>query len=142
MTNILEKFNQKQAEKSIGNSQKMVNFKPGDTVAVSYRITEETSTRLQVFEGVVIGRSTNMCDYDSNFIVRKISHNVGVERKFLFHSPLVEKIDIISKGVVRRGKLYYLRKLRGKSARIKKQLFTSTKKLAKVAVEAPAAVAE
>ena len=120
--NLLEKFNQKQATKN-DNSAKMVEFEVGDTVAVSYRIQEENATRIQVFEGVVIAKNKQLTNFDSSFVVRKISHGVGVERKFQFHSPLVEKIGVLNKGIVRRSKLYYLRDFTGKAARIKKQIF-------------------
>ncbi len=120
--NLLEKFNQKQATKN-DNSAKMVEFEVGDTVAVSYRIQEENATRIQVFEGIVIAKNKQLTNFDSSFVVRKISHGVGVERKFQFHSPLVEKIVVLNKGIVRRSKLYYLRDLTGKAARIKKQIF-------------------
>lgn len=122
--NIIEKFNKKQVEILTGseNSNKYCSFKPGDTINVSYKITEGTTTRIQNFEGVVIAKSKQQTDFDSSFTVRKISHGVGVERKFLFHSPLIEKIGLVNKGIVRRGKLYYLRDLKGKSARIKKKI--------------------
>ncbi len=119
--NILENFNKKQVQNLAGDS-KFFDFKAGDTVNVSYRITEGTTTRIQNFEGVVIAKSKSKDNFDTSFTVRKISHGVGVDRKFLLHSPLVEKIELLSKGVVRRGKLYYLRNLSGKSARIKKKI--------------------
>ena len=119
--NILENFNKKQVQNLAGDS-KFFDFKAGDTVNVSYRITEGTTTRIQNFEGVVIAKSKSKDNFDASFTVRKISHGVGVDRKFLLHSPLVEKIELLSKGVVRRGKLYYLRNLSGKSARIKKKI--------------------
>ena len=119
--NILENFNKKQVQSLSGDS-KFFDFKAGDTVNVSYRITEGATTRIQNFEGVVIAKSKGKDNFDASFVVRKISHGVGVDRKFLLHSPLVEKIELISRGVVRRGKLYYLRNLSGKSARIKKKI--------------------
>lgn len=123
--NILENFNKKQIQNLAGDA-KFFDFKAGDTVNVSYRITEGTTTRIQNFEGVVIAKSKSKDNFDASFVVRKISHGVGVDRKFLLHSPLVEKIELLSKGVVRRGKLYYLRDLSGKSARIKKKIADST----------------
>ena len=135
--NLLEKFNQKQTTK-IDNSAKMVEFKVGDTVAVSCRIQEENTTRIQIFEGVVIAKSKQLDNFDASFTVRKISHGVGVERKFQFHSPLIEKIQVLHKGIVRRAKLYYLRDLNGKAARIKKQVF----KKEETAQQAPEAKVE
>lgn len=119
--NILENFDKKQIENLKGDS-KFFDFKPGDTVNVSYRITEGSTTRIQNFEGVVIAKNRGKDNFSASFVVRKISHGVGVERKFLLHSPLVEKIELVHKGIVRRGKLYYLRDLKGKSARIKKKV--------------------
>lgn len=119
--NILENFNKKQVQNLAGDT-KFFGFRAGDTINVSYRITEGTTTRIQNFEGVVIAKSKSKDNFDASFVVRKISHGVGVDRKFLLHSPLVEKIELLSKGVVRRGKLYYLRNLSGKSARIKKNI--------------------
>ncbi len=120
--NTIEKFNEKQVQNLSANKEKYCSFKPGDTVVVSYKITEGSTTRIQNFEGVVIAKSGQQKSYNSSFVVRKISHGVGVERKFLFHSPLIENIVLLNKGVVRRGKLYYLRDLKGKSARIKKKV--------------------
>lgn len=92
-------------------------FKTGDTVKVHVRIIEGQKQRIQAFEGVVIRkRSTNS---RANFTVRKISYGVGVERTFPLHSPIIEQIEVISRGKVRRSRLYYLRNLKGKKARIK-----------------------
>lgn len=118
MTNIVEKFNQKQVQE-LSSNKTIPDFKSGDTIRVSYKIVEGDSSRIQAFEGVVIAREKQTNDFDSTVTVRKISHGVGVERKYLLHSPLVEKIEVVKKGVVRRNKLYYLRNLEGKSARIK-----------------------
>ena len=123
MANLLNKFNQQQTSSLKKNIPK---FKAGDTVKVSYRISEGTSSRIQVFEGVVIGRSKQENDFDSWFTVRKISSNIGVERKFPLFSPLVEKIEVVKHGVVRKGKLYYLRNLKGKSARIEEKVKNNT----------------
>lgn len=93
------------------------DFQPGDTVKVDYKVTEGTRTRVQAFEGVVIaiqGSSTR-----KNFVVRKIAFNEGVERIFPMNSPLIDKVSVIERGKVRRAKLYYLRKLRGKASKIK-----------------------
>lgn len=120
--NILEKFNKKQVENLSQNDKGIDAVNIGDTVIVDYRITEGTTTRIQKFEGVVIAKSRSNSNYSSSFTVRKISYGVGVERKFMIHSPLFEKVTIVSKGVVRRSKLYYLRNLTGKAARVKKQI--------------------
>ena len=118
MTNIVEEFNKKQVQ-ALGSEKNIPDFRPGDTVRVSYKIVEGDSSRIQVFEGVVIAKEKQVSDFNSTLTVRKISHGVGVERKYLIYSPMVEKIEVVKKGVVRRGKLYYLRNLKGKSARIK-----------------------
>ena len=94
-------------------------FRSGDTVKVHIRIVEGTKERVQIFEGVVIGRKN--AGMGSNFTVRKISHGVGVEKIFPLHSPRIEKIEVVTKGRVRRSKLYYLRELRGKAARIRER---------------------
>jgi large subunit ribosomal protein L19 len=92
-------------------------FKPGDTVAVEVRIIEGDKERIQTFQGVVIARSGG--GINQTFTVRKISNGVGVERIFPVHSPKISKIERISVGKVRRAKLYYLKNLRGKAAKIK-----------------------
>lgn len=97
-------------------------FKAGDTVNVKYKITEGGNTRIQAFKGVVIGRAKDLAHYASTFTVRKISAGVGVERKFVVHSPLLAGIEVLKKGVVRRAKLNYLRNLTGKASRIKEKL--------------------
>lgn len=93
------------------------DFRPGDTVRVHVRIREGEKERIQVFEGLVLGRSGESSR--ETFTVRKISSGISVERVFPVHSPTIEKIEVVSFGRVRRAKLYYLRKLRGKAARIK-----------------------
>ena len=95
------------------------DFRVGDTVRVHYRIVEGDKERIQVFQGVVIKR--HRAGARSTFTVRKVSFNVGVERVFLSHSPRIEKVEIVSKGVVRRARLYYLRDLAGKAARVRDQ---------------------
>lgn len=98
------------------------DFAPGDTVKVHVRIKEGEKERIQVFQGVVIskkGSGTN-----ASFTVRKVSYGVGVERTFLLHSPSVDTIEVVTRGRVRRSKIYYLRKLRGKAARIKERRYT------------------
>lgn len=93
------------------------SFRPGDTVRVHVKIVEGTRERIQVFEGVVIKRRGG--GVSETFTVRKISYGVGVERAFPLHTPKIEKIEVMRRGKVRRAKLYYLRNLRGKAARIK-----------------------
>ncbi|MCU0655394.1 MAG: 50S ribosomal protein L19 [Polyangiaceae bacterium] len=93
------------------------SFRVGDTVRVHYKIVEGDKERVQVFQGVVIKR--HRAGARSSFTVRKVSGNVGVERVFLEHSPRVEKIESLSRGVVRRARLFFLRELSGKAARLK-----------------------
>lgn len=92
-------------------------FRVGDTVAVHYQIVEGDKLRVQMFKGVVIKR--HRAGARSTFTVRKVSFNVGVERTFMMHTPRLEKIELLSQGVVRRGRLFYLRDLRGKAARVR-----------------------
>jgi large subunit ribosomal protein L19 len=94
-------------------------FEPGDTVKVSAKVVEGDRERTQVFEGVVIRR--NKGGAGANFTVRRIAHGVGVERTFNIHSPRLEKVKIVRRGKVRRARLYYLRGLTGKAARIKEK---------------------
>jgi large subunit ribosomal protein L19 len=94
-------------------------FFPGDTVRVHVKVVEGNRERLQAFEGTVIGRQGG--GLDETFTVRRVSYGVGVERVFPLHSPRVERVDIIRHGRVRRAKLYYLRDLTGKAARIKEK---------------------
>ncbi len=96
-------------------------FGPGDTVKVHARIREGQKERIQVFQGVVIRKRKG--NTGASFTVRKISYGIGVERIFPLHSPLIDKIEIVTRGRVRRARLYYLRKLRGKAARIKEKRF-------------------
>lgn len=95
-------------------------FRPGDTVAVSVKVKEGNRTRLQVFEGVVMGVKKG--GINSSFVVRKISSGIGVERTFQMHSPMIDSISVKRKGDVRQAKLFYLRDRSGKSARIKERL--------------------
>lgn len=92
-------------------------FKPGDTVKVFVKIKEGDKERIQVFQGVVIRKRKGATN--ASFTVRKISYGIGVERIFPFHSPIIDRIEVVTRGRVRRSRLYYLRKLRGKAARIK-----------------------
>ena len=100
-------------------------FAPGDTVAVAVNVVEGSRKRVQVYEGVVIAKRNR--GLNSAFTVRKISLGVGVERTFPVHTPTVEKIEVVTRGAVRRAKLYYLRKLRGKAARIVERRDNSAK---------------
>ena len=115
MNNLLETFEKKQIERLTGK-KRIPTFRPGDTLKVTIRITEGDKSRLQAFEGMCIARKNN--SVNSNFTVRKLSHGEGVERVFPLFSPIIEKIEVIRKGDVRRAKLYYLRDLTGKRARI------------------------
>ncbi len=101
------------------------DFRPGDTVKVHVRVTEGTRDRVQVFQGVVIRRQNG--GLRETFTVRKISFGVGVERTFPVHSPSIAKLELVSRGAVRRAKLYYLRELRGKKARIKERRIDDVK---------------
>ena len=95
------------------------DFRPGDTVKVHVRVVEGTRERIQVFQGVVIRRQGG--GIRETFTVRKISFGVGVERTFPLHAPIIGKIEVVTRGAVRRAKLYYLRDLRGKAAKIKEK---------------------
>ena len=95
------------------------DFRPGDTVRVHARIKEGEKERIQVFQGAVIRKRKGRMG--ATFTVRKISYGIGVERIFPLHSPNIDRVEVITKGKVRRGRLYYMRKLRGKAARIKEK---------------------
>ncbi|MGD8229432.1 MAG: 50S ribosomal protein L19 [Desulfobacteraceae bacterium] len=95
------------------------DFKAGDTVRVHARIKEGEKERIQIFQGVVLRKRKGRTG--ATFTVRKVSYGIGVERIFPLHSPNIDKVEIVSRGKVRRGRLYYLRKLRGKAARIKEK---------------------
>ena len=99
------------------------SFKAGDTVKVHVKIVEGDKSRIQAFQGVVISRQNG--GVRESFTVRKISNNIGVERVFPLHSPVLDKIEVITRGQVRRAKLYYLRKLRGKAARIREKKYVA-----------------
>ena len=113
--NALKNFEAQQLSKL--SAKKIDEFAPGDTVRVNVRIVEGATERVQAFEGVCIARSNR--GLNSAFTVRKISHGEGVERIFPLYSPRVESVEVVRKGKVRRAKLYYLRGLTGKKARIK-----------------------
>jgi len=107
--NILEKIQRE-------SLRPVPEFRPGDTVRVHAKVKEGDKERIQVYEGVVIRRKGH--GIESTFTVRKISYGIGVERVFPIHSPMIDKIEIMSRGKVRRAKLYYLRDLSGKKARL------------------------
>ena len=113
--NVLEEINREQ-QKRLEATKEMPEFSPGDTVRVNVRVVEGERERVQAFEGVCIARKSG--GINSAFTVRKISYGEGVERVFPLHSPSIDSIDIVRRGDVRRAKLYYLRGLTGKSARI------------------------
>ena len=115
MSTLLDTFEEKQIERLTGK-KRIPTFRPGDTIKVTIRITEGDKSRLQAFEGMCIARKNN--SVNSNFTVRKLSHGEGVEGVFPLFSPIIEKIEVMRKGDVRRAKLYYLRDLTGKRARI------------------------
>ena len=102
-----------------------LNFAVGDTVRVHTKVVEGDKERIQVFAGIVIGRRGR--GLNSTFTVRRISYGEGVERVFPLHSPTLDKIEVVTRGQVRRAKLYYLRKLRGKAARIKEKKYIAQK---------------
>ena len=114
MSKIIEAINQEQMGKEIPA------FSPGDTIVVQVKVKEGTRERLQAFEGVVIAKRNR--GLNSSFTVRKISHGEGVERVFQTYSPVVDSIELKRRGDVRRAKLYYLRGLTGKAARIKEKI--------------------
>lgn len=95
------------------------DFRPGDTVRVHARIKEGDKERIQVFQGAVIRKRKGRMG--ATFTVRKISYGIGVERIFPLHSPNIDRVEVVTKGKVRRGRLYYMRQLRGKAARIKEK---------------------
>jgi large subunit ribosomal protein L19 len=106
----------------IGNARKrsdVPDFRPGDTVKVHVKVVEGNRSRIQVFQGVVI--RTQGSGLGRTFTVRKVSFGVGVERTFPLHSPIFEQVEVVTRGDVRRAKLYYLRNLRGKKAKIKER---------------------
>jgi large subunit ribosomal protein L19 len=123
---ILRQLDAEQAAKILAK-RTLPEFQPGDTVRVNVRVTEGTRTRVQAYEGVVIARSG--AGIQENFTVRKISYGEGVERVFPVYSPMVEGVEIVRRGKVRRAKLYYLRDRRGKSARISENTGVRARKL-------------
>jgi large subunit ribosomal protein L19 len=114
MSNIIQQLESEQMQRDIPE------FGPGDTIVVQVKVKEGTRERLQAFEGVVIAKRNR--GLNSAFTVRKISHGEGVERVFQTYSPLIATITVKRRGAVRRAKLYYMRELRGKAARIKEKI--------------------
>ena len=121
MVNAVEAFDAKHMKPA----EEIPAFRPGDTVDVNVKIKEGNNTRIQTFTGVVIARQGS--GLRETFLVRKISFGTGVERRFPLHSPSIDSIKLVRKGRVRRAKLYYLRKLRGKAARIVERRDNSAK---------------
>lgn len=113
MSTIIERINLEQMRMD------HPDFRPGDTVKVHIRIIEGSKERVQIFQGVVIKRKRGTMD--ASYTVRKISHGVGVEKTFALHNPRIEKIEVGMRGRVRRSRLYYLRNLTGKAARIRER---------------------
>ena len=117
--NLLQQFEQSQM------SRTLPAFSPGDSVVVNVKVKEGNRERVQAYEGVVIAMAN--AGLNSSFTVRKISHGTGVERVFQTHSPIIDSVQVKRRGAVRRAKLYYLRDLEGKAARIKEDLGAHTK---------------
>jgi large subunit ribosomal protein L19 len=113
--NIIQQIEKEQVE-TVAAMRAVPEFAPGDTLRVNVKVTEGTRSRIQAYEGVCIGRSGG--GVNESFTVRKISYGEGVERVFPVYSPVIDSIDVVRRGKVRRAKLYYLRGRRGKSARI------------------------
>ena len=113
--NVIEQIEAEQIEK-LTSERPIPAFAPGDTVRVHFKVVEGTRERIQVYEGVVIARTSS--GVSSAFTVRKISYGEGVERVFPLYSPRIDRIEVVRRGKVRRAKLYYLRSRRGKRARI------------------------
>jgi len=137
MSNIIQELEAEQMNKQLPD------FNPGDTVVVQVKVTEGNRERLQAFEGVVIAKRNR--GLNSSFTVRKISHGEGVERVFQSFSPTISDVQVLRRGAVRRAKLYYLRDLKGKAARIKEKLKksgTTTKAASKTTAKAGAKTAK
>lgn len=124
--NIIQELEQEQME-AIASKRPLPEFSPGDTVRVNVRVTEGTRTRIQAYEGVCIARKG--AGLNESFTVRKISYGEGVERVFPIFSPIIESVEVVRRGKVRRAKLYYLRERRGKSARIAEATDIRTRKI-------------
>jgi len=127
---LIQEINKEQLEK-LSAGKTIPEFGPGDTITVNVKVTEGERTRVQAYEGVCIGRSGG--GLNESFTVRKISYGEGVERVFPVYSPMIDSIKVVRRGKVRRAKLYYLRGLRGKSARIVEKQDNREKEPAKAA---------
>lgn len=117
--NLIEQLHKEQMRMDIPE------FRSGDTLKVHVRIVEGSRERIQIFEGNVVG--INNKGAGTSFTVRKVSYGIGVERVFPLHSPLIDKIEVVNRGRVRRSKIYYIRKLKGKAARIKERMYRPDK---------------
>src|SRR5947199_10721049 len=122
--NLLQRLEQEQVDK-LAASRPIPEFQPGDTLRVGVKVVEGERERIQIFEGVCIGRKN--AGVNSNFTLRKISYGEGVERIFPLYSPRITSIEVVRRGVVRRAKLYYLRGRTGKAARITERARASTR---------------
>ena len=125
---LLKKFESKQVS-NLSEGKNIPSFKPGDTVKVNYRIVEGNKERVQPYQGVCIARKND--GVNSAFTVRKVSNGEGIERVFPLYSTKIDSIELVRKGVVRRSKLYYMRELSGKAARIKEKMEFDSNKTAK-----------
>ena len=134
--NIIEQLEAEQAA-DLADKRPIPAFRPGDTVRIGVRVTEGSRTRVQAYEGVCIARAGR--GINESFTVRKISYGEGVERVFPVYSPVIESIDVVRRGKVRRAKLYYLRERRGKSARIPERVDYRARGKGKQVEETPAA---
>ncbi len=133
MNKIIEQFESEQI------TRELPEFSPGDTVVVNVKVTEGTRERVQAFEGICIAKRSR--GLHSAFTVRKMSHGTGVERVFQAHSPAIDSLTVKRKGKVRRAKLYYLRGLEGKAARIKEDVAAAAAAKVKAKAKAKAATA-
>lgn len=133
--NIIQILEKEQME----SARALPSFAPGDTIVVQVKVKEGERVRLQSYEGVVIAKRNR--GLNSSFTVRKISHGVGVERVFQTYSPVVDSVELKRRGDVRRAKLYYMRELSGKAARIKEKL-SASKPAATAKTESPKAAAK
>jgi len=128
--NIIQQLEKEQVEK-LSAGRTIPDFGPGDTVLVNVKVVEGDKSRIQAYEGVCIGRSGH--GLNENFTVRKISYGEGVERVFPLYAPMIDSISVVRRGKVRRAKLYYLRGLRGKKARISEATSTTGPEAAEAA---------
>lgn len=120
MNNLVHQFEHDQIAKMTENKD-IPEFRAGDTVRVSVKVIDGANSRLQAYEGVVISKRNRAIT--SSFVVRKVSHGEGVERRFMTYSPIVAKIEVVKRGIVRRAKLHYLRALSGRAARIQERKY-------------------